>query len=319
LVKRVLVLAGGGGHTGYAYALAQALHGKAELAFLVPKGDSLSARRLEGFGEVDYVTKSREPKTPLHVFIPRLFKAFIQSFRKVTRRFDVVVSTGSSLCVPPALVAWMKGIPIVNIESSVRFVTTSKTARILQPLAAITALQWEEQRKFLKKGVVVGPIIPEPEVKPWNGGYILVTGGTYGHKQLFDMLAESTLGNVVLQTGPVDPRPYVRKHPEWKVFTVTEQFHEMLAGAALVICHVGETLFEAVKYGKPIIIVPNPEWTRTATVEDAKCLAEKINALVVEDITLRNLLEAMGKAREPPGLLDGAGTLTQLILTLNRL
>jgi len=38
--RLVLVLAGGGGHTGYAYALAQALHEKVSLSFLVPEGDA---------------------------------------------------------------------------------------------------------------------------------------------------------------------------------------------------------------------------------------------------------------------------------------
>lgn len=37
MAKNVLILAGGGGHTGYGYALAQRLYGKANLHFLVPE------------------------------------------------------------------------------------------------------------------------------------------------------------------------------------------------------------------------------------------------------------------------------------------
>ena len=314
----VLILAGGGGHTGYAYALAQALQKKVSLSFLVPKGDILSKRRLSKFGEVKFLIKPRGPKTPMHVFAVRLVKAFIDSFERVSNLFDVVVSAGSNFCIPPAIIAWMKGIPVVNIESPVRFSRPSKTARILQLFSAMTALHWEEQKRLLN-GVVVGPILPKPEVEPENGGYILVTGGTYGHKLLFNALAETNLHNVVLQTGPVDPKPYVKKHPEWKVFTVTERFHELLAGAELVVTHFGLTVLEAaVVYKKPVVLVLNPEWTRTVGAEDAEYLARKINAVFVSETRMESLLNAIKEARnrKVPTLQDGAENLANMIIEL---
>lgn len=75
LQKHVLILAGYGGHVGEAYALAQELQGKVTLSFLVPEGDELSKARLSRFGRVDTLILPREPKTPHHVFIPRLLKA----------------------------------------------------------------------------------------------------------------------------------------------------------------------------------------------------------------------------------------------------
>jgi UDP-N-acetylglucosamine--N-acetylmuramyl-(pentapeptide) pyrophosphoryl-undecaprenol N-acetylglucosamine transferase len=312
-----LILAGGGGHTGYAYALAQALHEKAPLSFLAPEGDTLSERRLSKFGEVKFLIKPRGPTTPTHEFAARLAKAFVDSLGQVSREFKVVVSTGSNFCIPPAIIAWAKGIPVVNIESSVRFSKASKTARILQPFSTITVLQWEEQRRLLD-GVVVGPLLPRPEVKPWKGGYILVTGGTYGHRLLFDALAESNLRDVVLQTGRVDPAPYVKKHPEWKVVTLTERFYELLAGADLVITHFGSTALEAVVYGKPVILAPNPEWTRTAGIEDAGYLAKKVNAVSVSEINLENLLGAIDEARKRtvPTLPNGAENLANKVTKL---
>ena len=41
MAKRILILAGGGGHTGYAYALAQNLYGRASITFLAPEEDLL--------------------------------------------------------------------------------------------------------------------------------------------------------------------------------------------------------------------------------------------------------------------------------------
>jgi UDP-N-acetylglucosamine--N-acetylmuramyl-(pentapeptide) pyrophosphoryl-undecaprenol N-acetylglucosamine transferase len=318
LQKHVLILAGYGGHVGEAYALAQELQGKVTLSFLVPEGDELSKARLSRFGRVDTLILSREPKTPHHVFIPRLLKAFVQSFRKVTRKYDIVVSLGSNFCIPPALVAWAKRIPVVNVENVVRFVEAAKTTRILQYFSRLTALQWDEQRKILR-GVVVGPLIPKPEVKPHDDGYILVTGGTYGHRVLLDTIAESNLHNVVLQTGKIDPEPYRKKHPEWKVITVTQNFQELIAGASLIVTHFGSTVLETIAYKKHTLLVPPyAEWTRTASAKDAECFARKLNYVLVTEITLANLLKGMKEAakREIPILPDGARNLANKILKI---
>jgi len=312
-----LILAGGGGHTGEAYALAQELHDKVKLSFLVPEGDPLSKAKLSRFGKVDALILPRGPKTPHHQFIPRLFKAFIHSFRKISTKFDVAVSHSSNFCIAPAIVAWAKGIPVVNVENSVRFVGASKTAKILQYFSTVTALEWEEQKKFLK-GIVVGPLIQEPEVKPWNGKYVLVTGGTHGHKLLFDVIAQSSLKNLILQTGEVDSEPYKRAHPEWKIIRYTDRFSELIAGARVVVTHFGFTALEAVIYRKPMVIVVNPALTRAAGLEDAKVFAEKINASLVLEVTLENVLDAIKNAegREAPTLPDGAKALAKIILNM---
>jgi len=314
--KNVLILAGGGGHTGYGYALAQRLYGRACLYFLVPAGDALSQKRLSKFGCVDFLLKGRGAKTPTREFIPNLVRAFLDSSKRVSRKYDVVVSTGSNFCIPPAFFAWMKGVPLVNIESSVRFTKASKTARILQPFSAVTALHWEEQKKILKKGVVVGPLLPKPEVKPWNGGYILITGGTLGHKMLFDVVAESDLDNVVLQTGKVNPEPYKKKHPEWKVIRFSTKFYELVAGADIVITHFGSTALEAVVYRKSMVMVLNPEWKRTVGKSDAEIFAGKVNAAFIWDVNLESLLRAMeeAKRRKVPDFEDGAKRLAEVIL-----
>lgn len=316
--KNVLILAGGGGHTAYGYALAQRLYGKANLHFLVPEGDKLSYGRLVKFGSVNFLLKPREAKTPTKEFLPRLAKAFVEAFQKVPIDFDVIVSTGSNFCIPPCIFAWSKGIPIVNIESSVRFTKASKSALLLQFFSTITALQWEEQKKLLKRGTVVGPLIPKPEVQPWNGGYILVTGGTLGHKKLFDVISESKLENVVLQTGKVDPEPYKRKHPEWKVLEHSTKFYELVAGADVVVTHFGATILEAVVYRKPTVVVPNPEWTRTAGLKDAEYYVKKVNAVLVSEITLESILNAIeeSKRKQLPILPDGAENLANIILNL---
>jgi UDP-N-acetylglucosamine:LPS N-acetylglucosamine transferase len=132
-------------------------------------------------------------------------------------------------------------------------------------------------------------------------------------------MAESNLCNVVLQTGKVNPKPYMKKHPKWKIFTLTDKFHEILAGAELVVTHFGSsTILEAVVYQKPIVLVPNPEWIRTTGVEDAKHVAKKVNAVLVSDINSEVLVEAINQARKRkvPTLPNGAEKIAQLIINL---
>ncbi|MGD9130702.1 MAG: glycosyltransferase [Candidatus Bathyarchaeota archaeon] len=315
--KRILILAGGGGHTGFAYALAQRLEAKASMRFLIPEGDNLSYERLIGFGKVNYLLKPRGAKTPTDKFTYNLARALANSMKKVKGDLDAVVSTGSNFCIPPALVAFLKGIPIVNIEGEARFIGASKTARILQPLSAITALQWTEQKNFLK-GTVVGPIFAKPEIEPWNGGYVLLTGGTLGHKRLFDVLNESDLKNVVLQTGEVDPEPYRKRHPEWKVLEFSLSFHELIAGAEVVVTHQGSAPLEAAVYKKPSVIVPNPELKRTFPRRDSEIFAKKVGATFLSDFTLKSLVDAIEEAKNNkiPELKDGAKALAEMILNL---
>ena len=315
--KKVLILAGGGGHTGYGYALAQSLHRRASLHFLVPKGDELSRIRMSRFGEVKTLTKPRGPKTPNLEFILRFIRAIYEASLLVSSEYDVVVSTGSNFCIAPAFFAWLRGLPIVNIESPVRFTKASRTARILQPISKITALHWPEQKKILK-GVVVGPMLPRPETNSWNGDYILVTGGSFGYKTLFDVISDSDLEDVVIQTGQVNPEHYKKRHPSWKIIQYSSNFHELIAGARLIVTHFGSTVLEALMYRKPMVIVPNPEWTRTVGIEDARCLAEKVNAVVISEITLDNLLKAMEDAakRVLPFYKNGSDNLANLIIEI---
>ena len=93
-----------------------------------------------------------------------------------------------------------------------------------------------------------------------------------------------------------------------------------IAGARLVITHLGKTALDAaLTYRKPLIIVPNPRWTRHgAGLEDAKFLAEKLNAVLVEpkDLSAEVLDEAIREAvkREPPIYPNGARELARIIV-----
>ncbi|MGI0027550.1 MAG: UDP-N-acetylglucosamine--N-acetylmuramyl-(pentapeptide) pyrophosphoryl-undecaprenol N-acetylglucosamine transferase [Nitrosopumilaceae archaeon] len=315
---KVVLLAGGGGHTAYAYALAQHLSGKCEMEMVVPQGDKLSYDRLKKFGDVRILSKPRGPKTPMTAFLAGLAKSFFQS-SSIVRGKSVMVSTGSNFCLVPSFLAWINGIPTINMESSVRFTRAAKTVKILAKFASVTALQWEEQKKLLPNGVVFGPMLTKPEIKPYKGGYILVTGGTFGHKLLFQTLDSSNIENVVLQAGALYTPQYSQKHPSWKVIDYSDRFHELIAGADVVVTHFGETIIDsALVYGKPTVISVNPEWTRTIGLEDATMLARKVNGVLLNGFTPEALCQAIDTAmkQRPPQLDNGAESLGKFILEL---
>jgi len=120
-----------------------------------------------------------------------------------------------------------------------------------------------------------------------------------------------------LQTGRVDPKPYARRHPQWTIFSFDPDFGKWLAGAKVVITHFGKTAIDAVlSYRKPIIIVLNPEWRYTVGERDAKILAEKLNAVLVKEITPKAIERAVDEAvnKTLPTYEDGALNLVRLLL-----
>ncbi len=316
--KNILITASGGGHTGHAVALAQRLVGKANLSFIVPEGDEWSRKKVERYGKIYYIPKLRQPNQSIVRIFYRLPKALVKSFSSIDEHFDFFVSGGSNHSVPPAIVAKIKGIPIVNIESSVRFVRPGRTPKLLSYISKITVLQWPEQKKILPRGTYFGPLYEKPEYQVRDEGYVLVTGGTYGHKKLFDLIDKLGLENVVLQTGRVNPEPYKKKHPNWKIFSFDPNFPRWIAGASIVISHLGKTIIDAaLTYRKPVIIVPNPEWSLTAGTDDARYLAEKLNAILIDVLDILKLKEAIDEApsRIPPRYEDGAEKLAQTLLS----
>jgi UDP-N-acetylglucosamine:LPS N-acetylglucosamine transferase len=317
-LAKVILLAGGGGHTAYAYAIAHYLSGKCEIETYVPEGDKLSHDRLKKFGDVKTLPKPRGPTTPMLPFLSGLAKSFLRSASRFGNK-SVVVSTGSNFCLAPSLVAKMNGVPTVNVESAVRFTSAGKTVKILARSATLTALHWEEQKKILPKGTVFGPLLAKPEVEPHNEGYVLVTGGTYGHRLLFQAIDSANIDKVLLQAGALYSPEFAKRHPSWKVIDYSDRFHELIAGAEVVITHFGETTIDsALVYGKPTIISVNPEWTRTAGSEDAAMLAKKVNGILLHDFTPDAIVEAIEKAKnsKPPQIPSGADPLSKRIVEM---
>jgi UDP-N-acetylglucosamine:LPS N-acetylglucosamine transferase len=318
---RVLITASGGGHTAYALAIGARLRGRAEVVFVVRRGDSLSRARIRrvmgGSALVLETPGGRGPFDPVYKMIPGLSLGFLASNRFARLGFDLAICTGHNHSVPPCTRSWLAGSRVVSLEAVDRFVTRGRAVRLLSLVSDFVALHWPEQRRLYGRGLVVGPIYEDPVYKPWNGGYVLVTGGTYGHKPLFDSLLKADVRDVVLQAGDrlYDKYSDVRG---WRVLRYTVDLHRLIAGARVVVTHQGVTaVTAALGYGKPVVIVYNPEFRLAATPLDALMLGRKLGAPVVLRPSPRSIVEALGAARAPRGgAPNGADALTKAVMSL---
>ena len=61
--EKIIVTASGGGHTGYAVALAQRLHGRADTLFIIPRNDKWTKSKVKyhSFSRVLVVTPIESP------------------------------------------------------------------------------------------------------------------------------------------------------------------------------------------------------------------------------------------------------------------
>ncbi len=290
---KVLLTAAPGGHSGYAYAIAYYLRKLGiQVAFLTARGDPWTKEKLKQLGRIIEIEMPRKPNEPLYKTIHRWPRAAIDALKTVTEEYDILVACGSNHSIMPALVAKTRGLKLVNLESIVRFTVPGRTPKLLYPIADLTIVHWKEQLKHYPKAFVAGPIYEPPKYKPKDEGYILVTAGTQGHKQLFDTISKLNLKNVVMQTGKVDPKPYQQKHPSWIVFRYDPDLEKWIAGASIVITHFpGMTsATAALAYQKPVILVPAPHLKYSAPLADGRIYAKKVGAILLLNNLQRTLL-----------------------------
>jgi UDP-N-acetylglucosamine:LPS N-acetylglucosamine transferase len=274
---KLLIVASGGGHTGFARAIAEYLPFKAD--FVVPRGDSWSMEVLKDYASNVYeVMKGRGPKDGMSVLLRNSIKSFRDSFS--LNKYDVVIATGSNHSLFVALSQKLKGSTIFSIESQDRIVTRGKAVSIMSKFSKNVFVHWKEQKSLYKNSYVVGPIVEKPKFSAKNEGYVLVTAGTMGFPRLFKEVSKLDKFNFIVQTGQVDPSTVKAS----KAFKFDSEMERLIAGASVVVTHQGKTAMESVvMYGKPTVIVYNSDLTKAATKEDTKLYAEILGAKFLDD------------------------------------
>lgn len=317
--NQVLIIAGYGGHAGYAYSVAWHLNqlGFTNNVVLVADEYRFLAERFKGLGRVEFMALPRRPGEAIYRGIHRWLKALFQSV-KLLRGVDVgaVFASGSNFSIPPSLVSMLsKHAPLYTLEAIEHFTKRSRAVKILEKLGGRVFLHWDEQLELYPRGIVVGPVYEPRLYEPSNGGYVFVTTGTLGYRELFDAISSLNIERVVLQTGDIDPEPYIKKHPSWIVFKYTSDIHKWIANAEIVITQQGVTASTArLAYEKPTIIVYNPRVTLGAPRRDVEIYAEKLEAVYLEkpdSSLLKKAIEnpVQPRRRYPSGAVNIAETL----------
>jgi UDP-N-acetylglucosamine:LPS N-acetylglucosamine transferase len=92
--------------------------------------------------------------------IPNLLRNMGLAWRTIGRlRPSVVVSTGAGVAFPFFLVAKLRGSKTAYIEVFDRIDSSTVTGKLCYPLSDVFALQWSEQRRMYRKGIVIGPLL----------------------------------------------------------------------------------------------------------------------------------------------------------------
>ncbi len=298
----IILIAGYGGHSGYAFAVAYELFrlGFQRNIIVVAEGYEFLVEKFKPYGEVVLQTLPRKPAEPLYRGLGRWVKAFWQSAKLASKyRVNTVFAGGSNFSIPLTMTSKILNTSkIYTIEAIEHFTTRSRTVRLLEDFGGTVLLHWEEQLEIFPKGVVVGPVYEPPLYEAIDRDYVLVTTGTLGYKELFDCIEKLGFKNVVLQSGDIDPHPYVKRNPSWVAFRYTSDIHKLLAGASLVIAQQGVTASIArLAYRKPTIITWNPRVTLGASRQDVRIYAEKLEVPLVEEVSLNALRNAVDNVK----------------------
>ncbi|HEY6537546.1 MAG TPA: undecaprenyldiphospho-muramoylpentapeptide beta-N-acetylglucosaminyltransferase [Candidatus Dormibacteraeota bacterium] len=322
---RVLITGGGtGGHCTPAIAVAEALRqadpdvvityvGRADgpEAELVPAaGIDFAGLRL---GTMGSSVRSSVPRLALRLpLVYREASRLVQRFRP-----QVVLATGGYVCVPIALAARRRSIPVLLLEQNM---LPGRAVRWLASRVEQVASSFPGTAAHLPRARVVCTGNPVrvaftalagrpglPEVPPT----ILVMGGSQGARHLNEVLLEALPSllarlpqlKVVHLTGETDHAQVVSAAEElglppgaaYQPSPFITDIAGRLAGSSLVVMRAGgSSLAEVACLGRPMVLVPYPHAGEHQSA-NAQPFEEAGAALVIPDqeLTAGRLLEAV--------------------------
>ncbi len=109
------------------------------------------------WGNNTYYLRQINRKEPLFIF--HFIRLFIEAAKIIkAEKPDCVISTGALMTYPVCVIAKLKKIKIIYIESFARVDEPSLTGRLMYPLADLFLVQWEEMKKVYPKAIYAGGI-----------------------------------------------------------------------------------------------------------------------------------------------------------------
>ncbi|MGE5341008.1 MAG: PssD/Cps14F family polysaccharide biosynthesis glycosyltransferase [Candidatus Omnitrophota bacterium] len=97
---------------------------------------------------------------PTNRHIPNLIRNFFVAGKVLFKeKPDIIVSTGAGVALPFFFLGKLMGKKLIFIEAYERIENPSLTGRLVYPITDAFLLQWDEQKKFYPKGIVVGQLL----------------------------------------------------------------------------------------------------------------------------------------------------------------
>ena len=346
--KKIIFAAGGtGGHINPALAVAGEVRrqypdakilfiGTAEKmeARLVPAaGYDFKTIQISGFNRVLNLNGIKQNiKTLSH-----LLKSSSQA-KKIIKEFspDVVIGFGGYVSGPVVRAAAKLGIPTAIHEQNAFPGVTNKTLAKMVDAVMLTAEQAAQYMQPKNPVIVTGlPVrgelleadrdISRAELGLDEKPLILSMGGSLGAKAINEAMLEvisnrwqannCTFMHATGKDCKDFPERLAQNGVDLNAKNIIvrdyiNDMHRCLAAADLVICRAGaSSLSEFQALGKPSILIPYPFATENHQFHNAKALADKGAAIVIEekDLTSAKLMQQIDTLLESPGKLDSMG------------
>jgi UDP-N-acetylglucosamine--N-acetylmuramyl-(pentapeptide) pyrophosphoryl-undecaprenol N-acetylglucosamine transferase len=245
----------------------------------------------------------------------RLFRGVLESIKLLGRiKPDVILLKGGFVCVPVALAARFRSIPLVTHDSDsvpglsnriaarfARYHATALPSRYYNyPKSSIREVGVPVSENFREYSYNEQAILREKFGIPINSDVLLITGGSNGARRLnawmVEVLPELLDNNpqlyVVHHIGIGNEDQYNSMHETYKkrisTFGLTSELFHYSAIAKVIITRAGATtLSEFAMQKKACIIVPNPDLTGGHQLKNAQVYHDLDAALIIQERALK--------------------------------
>jgi UDP-N-acetylglucosamine:LPS N-acetylglucosamine transferase len=174
-----------------------------------------------------------------------------------------IVSTGAGDTVPLMLAGSALGIKVIFVETRARVHSASITGRMIRRWTDLTIVYWPSLRRYYPESRVASPLRdakPVSTALPPHPAILVLTGtGPRG----FDRLVEG-IDNLVSRArlppsvfAQIGSSSYIPRHIEYCRFLPHPDLVRTMTASDLIVTHDGAgSIMEALRAGKPVIVVP---------------------------------------------------------------
>lgn len=148
---------GSGGHTAQMLRLVDLLGDRFEYAYLVSKGDNLSAEKITRRGEICLVHRARDHGDNVVVTFFKVIRLFLESLGVIRKaKPEAILSAGPGMAVPISVLGKIFGKKVIFVESWSRVYKGSTSGKIIYRFADLFFVQWPEMKAVYPKGLYAG-------------------------------------------------------------------------------------------------------------------------------------------------------------------